>query len=351
MKTFFLTAFFSVLLSGLLLGAPSAARADDPLRVIVLLETDSRDLGPLDSLRHGLAALHEQGNIDISIRSATTYPEQKVLFHEAASKAYDVVIVASPIFHTLLNNNAGNYRRQNFLCLDADITAPNIVSIVFADVQSAYLCGVAAAMLLHSLPILPEHTSSIPLALVGSESLAQEAMHKAFQRGVQETYAALVTEKNIQFSQHTLPMSATKEEGHALARRIALDIKSPLIFSTFTGGAALGIHEAALNTDTYIIGMDQQRNKIAPSAESFSLKKNMGKAAADMLLHIKEHGFPVGQIQEKTVRDTIVGIIASYHNIRPTIAQAIAARLEQVTEELKAGRIVLEGPRGLCQCF
>ncbi len=337
----------------------SQAYAANKLHVVLLLEDDipnnlSLASDPLAGLLHALRTLQTQGDIELIIRSATEYQEQKKNFHEVAASTThdnDIIVVASPIFHTLLNNNAGNYRRQNFLCLDADIAAPNILSIVFADVQSAYLCGVAAGMLLHSLPRTTEKTPSIPLALIGDASLAQEAMHKAFQKGAEESLSRLIQAPNLQFMHHTLSMNATEHIGNALATHIADKDNAALIFCTLTGQAALGIHKAALDKNIYVIGMDQHLQDVSPSAESFSLKKDMGKAATDMLLHIKKSGFPVGQIQEKTVQDDVVGIIASYHNITPPVAEAIAMHLVNVTKELQAGSIVLEGPRGLCQCF
>ncbi len=324
------------------------------LRAVLLLESNAQDYGPLDSLRQGFMALQSQdgigSNIQADIRVATTYPEQKKLFHEVASGSYDVVVLATPIFHTLLNNNAGNYRRQNFLCLDADITAPNIVSIVFADVQSAYLCGVAVATLAATFPQSPSDDGTLSLGMIDDGSLAQEAMHKAFLRGVGDTNNKTPSKKTIKFFHSTLAMTATEQQGRHTAEKL-IQSKVPVILSTVTGTAALGVQKACLEHDTYLVGMDQHLSDNTPSAESFSLKKDMGSAIKHMLLHIQEKGFPVGQILEKTVAHDSVGCIASFHNIAPSVSDDVTDALAGAMDALLKGHIVLEGPRGLCQCF
>lgn len=71
--------------------------------------------------------------------------EQEAAFRKAAEYA-DLILVATDNFHEILRDNAANFRRVKFGCLDAGIRAPNIMSVTFADEEAAFLAGMAAAM-------------------------------------------------------------------------------------------------------------------------------------------------------------------------------------------------------------
>ena len=126
-----------------------APKPQGPLRVALLLETPTGDNDWNDSLVDGLRQAERELGIKASVITAQPGQDEAALqemFRNAAGNN-DLVLVASNGLHEVLRNNAANFRRTMFGCIDAGIRAPNIMSVTFADEQAAYLAGAAAAML------------------------------------------------------------------------------------------------------------------------------------------------------------------------------------------------------------
>ena len=124
------------------------ARAEGPLRVALLLETPTGDHDWNDSLAAGLEQAHNEFGVRAAVIVAPAGHDDNALqemFRNAAQNN-DLVLVASDGLHEILRNNAANFRRTMFGCIDAGVRAPNIMSVTFADEQAAYLAGAAAAM-------------------------------------------------------------------------------------------------------------------------------------------------------------------------------------------------------------
>lgn len=141
---------YCVLCVFLLLALPVPADAAEKAApsCVLLLEHDAG--APYTSLlRAGLDRCGRQLGLPVQTRVAAPGEDLTAFFRKAASEN-DVVLVASDALHEILRDNAANFRRVRFGCIDAGIRAPNIMSVTFADEQAAYLAGVAAAMLTSS---------------------------------------------------------------------------------------------------------------------------------------------------------------------------------------------------------
>ena len=139
-----------VFTAGTALAGPPAqsgenASAASPLRVTLLLEHDGGQPWT-DLLRAGLAKAERDFPLRTKVLVAPPESDQQETFRQAARES-DLVLVASDRLHEILRNNAANFRKTMFGCIDAGIRAPNIMSVTFADEQAAYLAGAAAAML------------------------------------------------------------------------------------------------------------------------------------------------------------------------------------------------------------
>lgn len=143
----------AALLLSLAPATPTSA-APAPLRVALLLESPVGDQGWNDGLVAGLERAGRAFALATSVRVAPDPADKAALyaFFQAAARENDMVLVASDRLHEALRDNAGNFRRVRFGCVDAGIRAPNIMCVTYADEQAAYLAGAAAAMLAQRLP-------------------------------------------------------------------------------------------------------------------------------------------------------------------------------------------------------
>uniref|UniRef100_UPI00272A1ECB BMP family ABC transporter substrate-binding protein n=1 Tax=uncultured Desulfovibrio sp. TaxID=167968 RepID=UPI00272A1ECB len=111
--------------------------AASPLRVTLLLEHNAATAWT-DLLRAGLARAEQELPIQAAVRVLPPDSDQQAAFRQAARES-DLVLAASDRLHEVLRNNAANFRKTMFGCIDAGGRAPNIMSVTFADEQAAYL--------------------------------------------------------------------------------------------------------------------------------------------------------------------------------------------------------------------
>lgn len=135
-------SFFVCLFMGF--GWPAGAREANQKAALLLEHAQSSPW--IELLKEGF----EKGGRDFGFETAVVIApddgSQTEVFRKAASES-DLVLVATDNFHEILRDNAANFRRVKFGCLDAGIRAPNIMSVTFADEQASFLAGMAAAML------------------------------------------------------------------------------------------------------------------------------------------------------------------------------------------------------------
>ncbi len=141
---FSLGLIFSLNLPARLACAGEQAREQRPLITLILEHQGDSAWHRL--LLAGLARAARDFSFQPQVLIAPTPEEQEQALRDAASKSA-LVLLASTRLHELLRDNAANYRKTMFGCLDAGIRAPNIMSVSFADEQAAFLAGAAAAML------------------------------------------------------------------------------------------------------------------------------------------------------------------------------------------------------------
>lgn len=110
--------------------------------------------------------------------------DQQETFRQAARES-DLVLVASDRLHEILRNNAANFRKTMFGCIDAGIRAPNIMSVTFADEQAAYLAGAAAAMLTGRTGLPGINRDKTVGWLSGEDTPALRSLFSGFSGGAQ----------------------------------------------------------------------------------------------------------------------------------------------------------------------
>ena len=118
-------AFLLFLCLGFAQPAHCAEKPQGPLRVALLLETPTGDNDWNDSLVDGLRQAERELGIKASVITAQPGHDEAALqemFRTAAGNN-DLVLVASNGLHEVLRNNAANFRRTMFGCIDAGIRA------------------------------------------------------------------------------------------------------------------------------------------------------------------------------------------------------------------------------------
>lgn len=179
----FLRAFSISFLCALLClcWAGNSQAGEQQRRAVLFLEHEKASPWT-DLLKKGL----EKGGKDFGFKTEVLVvsPEagQEEAFRKTAADA-GLILVATDNFHEILRNNAANFRRVKFGCLDAGIRAPNIMSVTFADEQASFLAGMTAAMLTTGHELSGIKSPKVIGWLAGEDSPAMRSLVNGYVEG------------------------------------------------------------------------------------------------------------------------------------------------------------------------
>ncbi len=110
-----------------------------------------------------------------------------------------------------------------------------------------------------------------------------------------------------------------------------------------SGATGLGVFEAARQSGKYAIGVDADQYAEAPGHVLTSMVKRVDVAVYETIKRVKNHAFR-GGIYEFGLAQDGVGYVYDEHN-RNLIPDSVRVRLEQIKQEIVAGRIKVPSTR------
>lgn len=334
-----LRSLFLVLL--LLLALPVPAHAAPRVALLLDQECAGLDYGKslVQALQRARQTLGTEGDVWIAPRGQE---EERLL--ALAQGGYDLIIVP-PALHLALAGNAGNFPKIRFCALDGRVKAPHILSITFAEAESALLAGAAAALVTgKTLPgINQEHL----LGWVGCKDTRDtRGALAAFIKGAQ------LADPSVQVLTAFTGSPATSEEFYAAAKK--LYAQGADIVAAGESIAAPGVLRAARESGGYAIGIDVDQNAQAPGHVLLSRLKALELSVLGCIRAVNENTFQ-GGIWERHLHDGGVGITecnALQHAWGKAFPQELPQLLTTLQGELERGAIQLgTPPRSGCDCL
>ena len=315
---------------------PMSAHAAGPLSVTLLLEHNPQsDWNRL--LQQGLE--RAAGEFGLAPRVVTVSANDDALsaFRDAAREAAGtsgLVLVASQKLHEILRDNAGNFRKARFGCVDAGIRAPNIMCVTFADEQGAYLAGVAAAMRMSSQKGGKRHEAVGWLS--GEDVPAMRSLFNGFAEGVKNTSPSLRVLHGVAGS------FADADRARAEARRLIGEGVGVLALASGMGNAAALAEAKAVGID--VIGLDVDHAQRWPGHVLTSIVKKADQAVYSIVAATARDDFRGKEI----VTYDLSGGVA----VTPPADKNIRRRLDEVEREIAHGGIRIQSlrERTLCDC-
>ena len=329
---------------------PALAATGNPLKVALLLETPTGDHDWNDSLASGLDRARRELGVQTSVIVANKGSDDNALqemFREAA-RNNDLVLVASNRLHEVLRNNAANFRRTMFGCIDAGVRAPNIMSVTFADEQAAYLAGAAAAMLVRQAG-MPGISGSKKIGwLSGEDTPAIRSLLNGFTEG------ARVIDPEVRVVNTVTGSFGNAEAGRTAARGL-LDQGADLLVLACGLGNTPALEEVKARK-AYAIGLNTDQDNQYPGHVLTSILKHPDTAVFDIIASAASGHFQAKQIVVRDLANGGVGITA----MKPFAAAAgknfppdMERRLGELRTEIMNGGIRLKSlrERTLCDCL
>lgn len=327
-----------------------APKQQGPLRVALLLETPTGDNDWNDSLVDGLRQAERELGIKASVITAQPGHDESALqeMFRAAAGNNDLVLVASNGLHEVLRNNAANFRRTMFGCIDAGIRAPNIMSVTFADEQAAYLAGAAAAMLARQTSMPGISGRKIIGWITGEDCPAMRSLLGGFTEG------ARVIDPEVRVINVVTGSFANAEAGRAAAKNL-LDQGADILVLASGMGNGPALQEVKARK-AYAVGLDTDKDNQLPGHVLTSILKHPNKAAYDIIAAAASGHFAGKEILVRDLQNGGVDIT----NMEPFKAAAgknlppdMDRRLRELRNEILNGGIRLKSlrERTLCDCL
>ncbi|MEG2171742.1 MAG: BMP family ABC transporter substrate-binding protein [Desulfovibrionaceae bacterium] len=320
-------------------GAGEAKAASQNTLKIALFLEDTQDAGYADVLKSGLAQAEKNYGARYDIILSPNPAKHESDFLRIATAGYDLVIVPTIAFHTLLINNAGNFPQTRFAAINTQIKAPNVLSFTFADAEGAFLAGAAAALLMREQdPTAAADTQKI--AWVGGPDIPQSQGYLA---GYRQGAKYIAPEMRV----ITVFTESFSDAAAGRSAAASLYTNGVGIIMHAGGRTGLGVIQAAKEAQRYAIGLISDQSDLAPNV-IFSLEKHVDKAVLAAVQAVREGSFVGGNLVSFTLAN---GGLSLSRN--PHLSSALSTRLDQISKDIQHKKITVNSGagKGLCNCL
>ena len=330
----------------LLLTAVRTQAADaPPSTVCLLLESLTPDKGWHDQLRAGLARAEKEFGITTRVVAAPAGSDQQAVFRTEAARS-SLVLVADDSLHEVLRNNAGNFRRVHFGCIDTGVRAANIMSVTFADEQAAFLAGAAAAMLTtsDSRGMNPQKTLGW---LSGRETGPIVTMLNGFLEG------ARLIDPEMRILHRSLESFEDSRLAQERCREILAEGADIVVLAA--GSAGLAALDVLAEQQALAIGLAENQDALRPGQVLTSILKQGDRAVYEIVASHVQGKFRGGEILTYTLADKGIGITDFWSFARGEgnrLPPRLSSRLAELRREIERQAIRLPSLRQgtLCNC-
>ncbi|MBC5648306.1 BMP family lipoprotein [Christensenella tenuis] len=202
-------------------------------------------------------------------------------------------------------------------------TPENLTSVLFKAQESSFLVGYIAGRM----------TETDHVGLVGPiKNPIIDQFEYGFRAGV--AYAAKELDKDIAVDVQYAESFSDNAKAKAIATVMYND-GADILFA-MTGGASIGVIEAAKEMDQYVIGVDRDQNYLAPENVLTSAIKNVDQVIYKITREIADGTFAGGTATSYGLAEDAVGIAPTSDQLVPA---DILAATDKVKEELISGTI------------
>lgn len=349
------TLRLALLLGGLLLAAslllpPGALLAAEaprsaPLRATLLLEHEQASPWN-DLLLAGLERARRELGMETAVVYAPKGTDQAAALRKAAAES-DLVLVASDGLHEALRDNAANFRRTMFGCIDAGVRAPNIMSVTFADEQASFLAGAAAALLTQAK--LPGINADRTIGwLSGEDTPAMRSLFSGFAEGAQLAAPEVRVVQAV--------VGSFTDGGTAAAKTAGLLGAGADVVALAAGAGNAAALDRLREAGAYLVGLDTDQSGAYPGHCLLSIVKKADKAvyeiaAAAASPHFRGKEIVVYDLANGGV--DVAGLSAFLAAAGKGAPEALGRRVGELRRELENGSIRLHSLRArtLCDCL
>jgi basic membrane protein A len=257
-----------------------------------------------------------------------------------AAEGMDLVIGVGFIFTDDLTQLAKEYPNTKFAGVDYSVATdkngkivpppPNLAALKFREEEGSFLVGALAGLV----------SKSRKVGFVGGMNFP--LIHK-FEMGYKAGVKAVCPDCEVISQYAGVTPEAFRNPGKGKELALSQYQQGVTVIFHASGSTGLGVFEAARQTGKLAIGVDADQYNEAPGYVLTSMVKGVDNATFDVIKRTKEGRFK-GGIYQYGLAENGVGYVYDANNEK-LIPTDVRARLEQLKQEIIAGRIKVPSTR------
>jgi basic membrane protein A len=257
-----------------------------------------------------------------------------------AAEGMDLVIGVGFIFTDDLTQLAKEYPNTKFAGVDYSVATdkngkivpppPNLAALKFREEEGSFLVGALAGLV----------SKSRKVGFVGGMNFP--LIHK-FEMGYKAGVKAVCPDCEVISQYAGVTPEAFRNPGKGKELALSQYQQGVTVIFHASGSTGLGVFEAARQTGKLAIGVDADQYNEAPGYVLTSMVKGVDNATFDVIKRTKEGRFK-GGIYQYGLAENGVGYVYDANNEK-LIPADVRARLEQLKQEIIAGRIKVPSTR------
>lgn len=298
-------------------------QAKGKLKVGLILPGPINDNGWNATAYEGLKAMEKELGAETKYTENVSQSDQEEIFRNYGSAGFDIVIAHGFQFADAAKKVAAQFPKTKFVINNADVADNNLCSLVVDNYQMGFLQGAVAALL----------TKSNKVAAIGGEEMPPI-------RQTIEGFVEGAKYVNPQIDVKTAMTGSFSDVAKMKEMTTSLINQGVDVVMGDANQASLGAIQAAQEKKVLAIGYGSDLNNVAPDTVATSAIQSWAKAMV-ALGKIVQEGKYEPKVYYMGVKEGAV-YLAPYHGFDGKIAAETKNKINQIIEDLKAGKIKIE---------
>ena len=318
-----------------------ALAANKPMKVALVLAGFLGDKSFNDSAYEGLQKAKKDFGIELKVLESKNPADWESNLLSMATANYDLIVGASTQIAELVKKHAAEFPNVKFGVIDGAVKAPNVQSIVFAQNEGSFLAGAAAALFTTHKEIPGVNDKKIIGWVGGMDIPVLQDFLVGYKQGA----------KHIDPSVKVLVSFAGTFNDPLKGKELTLaqyDQGADIVMNV-ASNTGNGVLEAAKEKGKYAIGVDLNQDGIYPGHILTSMLKRVDRASYQLVQDVQKNTFKGNKVVEMGIASGGVGLTdmsVMKKALGAKFPEDILKRIQQLTEDVKSGKIKVEAYKG-----
>jgi basic membrane protein A and related proteins len=306
-------------------GFALAARAAD-FRVGLALDKGGRDDQSFNAAAYRGSQEAEKGlGVKVKVLEGRD-DNSETLLRSLAEKKFDLIIAIGVNQTEAIKKVSAQFPERKFVLVDAEVTAPNVKSVIFEEHQGAFLVGAIAGLV--------SKTGKVGF-IGGMEIPLIRRFQMGYEAGVHHVKKSTKVVSNFAGVTGDAWNNPAKGKELALAQYGA---GADIIFAA-AGATNLGVFDAAEEKKTYAIGVDSNQNGVKPGRILTSMLKRVDLAVYKVIEAAKSGKFGAGT-ERRGLDAEGVDFAVDAHN-QAILPQDVITKVNALKADIISGKIAV----------